>query len=105
MLFILCSAETSGSGILLAHSGADRSSRMASHIQFNSNPECVNGLSSAGPFIGGAVAAARAVPRDFIGVIAWVSGVTVRALYTAILDPLVTAIPNYRIVVATPEIR
>src|ERR1700732_4622430 len=65
----------------------------------------MNGLSSTGPLIGGAVTAARSVPREFIRVIARVSGVTVRTLHTAILDSLATAIPNYRVVIATPEVR
>lgn len=65
----------------------------------------MNDLSSAGFPIGGAVAAARTVARGFIGVIARMSGVTVRALHTAILDTLVAAIPNCGVVIAAPEIR
>jgi hypothetical protein len=71
----------------------------------NSNRDSANDLSSAGSPIGGAVAAARAVARGFIGVIARVSGVTVRAWHTALLDSHVAAIPNDRVVIATPQIR
>jgi hypothetical protein len=88
MLLILCNAETR-------------------------NRKYVSGLSSAGFPIGGAIAAVRAVARDFIGMIARVSGVTVRALHAAILDALVTAIrdshitaiQNCHIVITAPEIR
>jgi hypothetical protein len=88
MLFILCNAETR-------------------------NREYVNDLSSAGFSISGAIAAVRAVTRDFIGMIARVSGVTVRALHTAILDALVTAIwdseitaiQNCHVVITAPKIR
>jgi hypothetical protein len=88
MLFILCNAETR-------------------------NREYVNDLSSAGFSIGGAIAAVRAVTRDFIGMIARVSGVTVRTLHTAILDALVTAIwdlhitaiQNCHVVITAPKIR
>jgi hypothetical protein len=69
------------------------------------NREYVNDLSSAGLPIGGAIAAARAIACGFIGMIARMSGVTVWALHAAILDTLVTAIPNDRVVIAAPEIR
>src|ERR1700719_720579 len=55
-------------------------------------------LSSARLSIGGAIAAARAVPCGFIGMIAGVIGVTVPGLHFA-------AALDTRIVIATPEIR
>jgi hypothetical protein len=70
------------------------------------NREYANGLSSAEPSIGGAVATVRAVPREFIGVVAGVAGVTIPALRnSAILNSHIAAIQNCRIVIATPEIR
>jgi hypothetical protein len=61
---------------------------------------------SAGLLIGGAVAAARAVPRDFIGVVAGMASVTIPALRnSAILVSHVAMIPKSYVVIATPEIR
>jgi hypothetical protein len=63
-------------------------------------------LPSARPLIGGAVAAARAIPRDFIGVVAGVASVTIPALRNStILDSHVAVIPKSYVVIATPEIR